>query len=244
VGPDIDIFDAAIDLFDGYKSKEDAAFPRTAVGPDNKYYGFSTNFQAFIVNTKMMPLDKAPQSWTDLAKPEYKGKIVIANPAQSGSGYSQMIQILQLYGWERDGQDHRHRHVRHELAARVPERREGRGSRRAHERVQHPREQARRLSGRLRLSERRHGAHQRRERHRQGWPQSGQCAQVHGLRQLEAGAPDDRRHRQAAQRPHRHGPPAGLPDAKSLQTFPYDYKAATTMRKANLERFDKTFSSK
>ena len=58
VGPDIDIFDAAIDLFDGYKSKEDAAFPRTAVGPDNKYYGFSTNFQAFIVNTKMTPLDK------------------------------------------------------------------------------------------------------------------------------------------------------------------------------------------
>jgi ABC-type Fe3+ transport system substrate-binding protein len=100
VGPDIDVFDAAIDLFDGYKSKEDAAFPRTAVGPDNKYYGFSTNFQAFIVNTKMMPLDKAPQTWMDITKPEYKGKVVIANPAQSGSGYSQMIQILQLYGWD------------------------------------------------------------------------------------------------------------------------------------------------
>ena len=39
-------------------------------------------------------------------------------------------------------------------------------------------------------------------------------------------------------------PPAGLPDAKTLKTFPYDYKAATTMRKANLEHFDKTFSSK
>ena len=30
VGPDIDVFDAAIDLFEGYKSIEDAAFPRTA----------------------------------------------------------------------------------------------------------------------------------------------------------------------------------------------------------------------
>ena len=39
-------------------------------------------------------------------------------------------------------------------------------------------------------------------------------------------------------------PPAGLPDAKTLKTFPYDYKLATTARKANLERFDKAFSAK
>ncbi len=39
-------------------------------------------------------------------------------------------------------------------------------------------------------------------------------------------------------------PPAGLPDAKTLKTFAYDTKAAATMRKVNLEHFDKTFSSK
>ena len=99
-GPDADNFDAYLDLFESYKSTEDAAFPRAAVGPDNRYYGFSTNYQAFIVNTKMMPLDKAPKSWTDLAKPEFKGKILMANPAQSGSAYSQMHQILMLYGWD------------------------------------------------------------------------------------------------------------------------------------------------
>ena len=37
-------------------------------------------------------------------------------------------------------------------------------------------------------------------------------------------------------------PPAGLPDAKTLKTFAYDTKAAATMRKVNLEHFDKTFS--
>ncbi|MCC7049927.1 MAG: extracellular solute-binding protein [Alphaproteobacteria bacterium] len=100
VGPDADVFDADLSLFDSYDSKEKSGFDKAAMGPDGKYYGFSTNFQAFIVNTKMMPLDKAPKSWTDLTKPEFKGKILMANPAQSGSAYSQMHQILMLYGWD------------------------------------------------------------------------------------------------------------------------------------------------
>jgi iron(III) transport system substrate-binding protein len=100
VGPDADVFDADLSLFDAYDSKEKAGFDKAAIGPEGKYYGFSTNFQAFIVNTKMMPLAQAPKSWTDLTKPEYKGKILMANPAQSGSAYSQMHQILMLYGWD------------------------------------------------------------------------------------------------------------------------------------------------
>lgn len=100
VGPDADVFDADLTLFDAYDSKEKPGFDKDAVGPEGKYYGFSTNFQAFIVNTKMMPLAQAPKSWTDLAKPEFKGKILMANPAQSGSAYSQMHQILMLYGWD------------------------------------------------------------------------------------------------------------------------------------------------
>ena len=100
VGPDADVFDAAIELFDGYNSKEKSGFDTAAVHPEGKYYGFSTNFQAFIVNTKMLPLDKAPKSWTDLTKPEFKGKILMANPAQSGSAYSQMQQIVKMHGWD------------------------------------------------------------------------------------------------------------------------------------------------
>ncbi|MBI3453437.1 MAG: extracellular solute-binding protein, partial [Rhodospirillales bacterium] len=45
VGPDADIFDAAIALFDAYKSTEATAFGGGAVHKDGKYYGFSMNFQ-------------------------------------------------------------------------------------------------------------------------------------------------------------------------------------------------------
>lgn len=103
VGPDADAFDAEIDLFDSYKSTEDAAFDPKILHKDRKYYPFSMNFQAFIVNTKMMPLAGAPKSWMDLTKPEYKGKIVMANPAQSGSAYSQMQQLIDLHGWDMIG---------------------------------------------------------------------------------------------------------------------------------------------
>jgi iron(III) transport system substrate-binding protein len=100
LGPDADTFDSDLSLFERYKSPESGAFDAAALQPDHKYTGFSTNFQVFIVNTKMMPLSKAPKTWKDLAKPEFKGKILMANPAQSGSAFSQLHQIIDLYGWD------------------------------------------------------------------------------------------------------------------------------------------------
>lgn len=100
LGPDADSFDSDLTLFDSYKGPESDAFDAAARQADNKYSGFSTNFQVFIVNTKMMSLGEAPKTWKDLTKPEYKGKILMANPAQSGSAFSQLHQIVDLYGWE------------------------------------------------------------------------------------------------------------------------------------------------
>lgn len=43
-----------------------------------------------------------PESWKDLTKPEYKGQIVMPNPASSGTGYFDVIAWLTLFG-DKDG---------------------------------------------------------------------------------------------------------------------------------------------
>lgn len=45
---------------------------------------------------------KAPKSWKDLTKPEYKGHVVMPNPASSGTGFLDVSSWLQMFG-EEDG---------------------------------------------------------------------------------------------------------------------------------------------
>ena len=44
----------------------------------------------------------APKSWKDLTKPEYKGHVVMPNPASSGTGFLDVSSWLQLFG-EKEG---------------------------------------------------------------------------------------------------------------------------------------------
>lgn len=44
---------------------------------------------------------KAPASYEDLTKPEYKGRLVMPNPASSGTGFLMISAILQLMGEEK-----------------------------------------------------------------------------------------------------------------------------------------------
>ncbi len=83
-----------------YKVREDAAFPAEVKDRDNRYYGFSYNIQAFIVNTELVKPGQEPKSWKDLADKKWNGKLLFANPALSGSAYAQLFQMVGLYGWD------------------------------------------------------------------------------------------------------------------------------------------------
>ncbi len=89
------------DLLQSYRVREASKFPDNVKDTrGNKYFGFSFNIQAFIINTDRVPLYKAPKSWKDLGDTQWRGEIVMANPALSGSAYAQLFQMVGLYGWD------------------------------------------------------------------------------------------------------------------------------------------------
>jgi iron(III) transport system substrate-binding protein len=95
-------FDANYKLFRGYVAAHHDAIPAEvrdkAAAPC--YYGFSMPLQAFIVNTDLLKESEYPRTWKDLADPKYKGELILANPALSGSAYAQIYMMNGLYGFE------------------------------------------------------------------------------------------------------------------------------------------------
>lgn len=70
------------------------------------WVGIDAWMSAFCVNT--VELEKQgltmPTSWAELTKPEYQGKLVMPNPASSGTGYLSVSAILQMLGEEKGWQ--------------------------------------------------------------------------------------------------------------------------------------------
>src|SRR5262245_17726159 len=64
------------------------------------WVGMDIYMSAFCFNTEVAKKHNlpAPTSWADLAKPVYKGQVVMPNPASSGTGYLSVASILQRMG--------------------------------------------------------------------------------------------------------------------------------------------------
>jgi iron(III) transport system substrate-binding protein len=75
---------------------KDAAAAPTWFGIDAWMTGFCVN--TVELGNKKLPM---PESFADLAKPEFKGTITMPNPASSGTGFLTVSAILQLLGEEK-----------------------------------------------------------------------------------------------------------------------------------------------
>lgn len=75
--------------------------PAKAKDKDNYWAGIYMGSLGFGTNKDWLaknPNAKAPTSWDDLLKPEFKGQIMMAHPSSSGTAYTALSTILQIRG--------------------------------------------------------------------------------------------------------------------------------------------------
>jgi iron(III) transport system substrate-binding protein len=88
-------------LMEPYQSPEAKSIAAQFVGPKNAFIGTNVHVMVLMVNDKQLKGLAAPKTWSDLMKPEWKGKFVITDPARSGTAFIQVYGLLKQFG--RDG---------------------------------------------------------------------------------------------------------------------------------------------
>jgi iron(III) transport system substrate-binding protein len=86
-------------LYEAYSSPEAAAIPANLSDPDKLWTATNIHVVVAMLNTSQTGGSK-PKLWTDLFDPKWKGKIIIADPANSSTGYTIIWGIKTLYGAE------------------------------------------------------------------------------------------------------------------------------------------------
>lgn len=90
-------------FLEAYKSPEVDGINPQYVDPDGYFAGLALVPAGFIVNEDILEEKglEAPKTWEDLTDPKYKGEIIMANPAISGTQYAITSGIIQALGEEK-----------------------------------------------------------------------------------------------------------------------------------------------
>lgn len=87
--------------FASYRSPECDAITNPAFcGTDHRWTGFSVLPLVFVYNPKLVSERDAPAAWKNLTDAKWTGRIAFASPAVSGSCYTALATVVQLYGEE------------------------------------------------------------------------------------------------------------------------------------------------
>ena len=71
-----------------------------AAGADDKTIGIYSGALGYGYNTELLAANNLPEPacWKDLLKPEYKGHVQMANPNSSGTAYTTLASMVQIFG--------------------------------------------------------------------------------------------------------------------------------------------------
>ncbi len=106
-GGGADSLEAFKEYFAPYVCANDEAIDPTYKEPNNLWIGESPLPMVIFYNKKLIDDNGLyiPQSWNDLIKPEWKGKIAYCMPSNSGSAYTQLCTMLFAHGGIENGWD-------------------------------------------------------------------------------------------------------------------------------------------
>ena len=76
------------------------AIPERFRGPDNLWVGTNVHLMVIMVNKRQLRGLPEPTTWSDLMKPEWKGKFAITDPAKSGTTYLLVYGLYKQFGQE------------------------------------------------------------------------------------------------------------------------------------------------
>lgn len=84
--------------FDSYASEHKSAIPAEFRDPQDRWIGTNLHLLVVLQNTKSIPEAQGPKTWDDLTAPRFKGNIAFTDPANSGSAYSNVTLLIDLWG--------------------------------------------------------------------------------------------------------------------------------------------------
>ncbi len=93
-------FEAYAELIEPYRSPEADAIPDELIDADERWTATNTHVVALMVNTDQIDGGEAPTTWKELTDPEWKGKIISADPAQSSTALTALYGAYKMLGEE------------------------------------------------------------------------------------------------------------------------------------------------
>ena len=85
-------------LFEPYRSPEIGAIPAALHHPQNLWSASNVHVAVAMVNTRQLGGGAAPKTWADLLDPRFKGKMIIADPANSSTALTILWGVEKMLG--------------------------------------------------------------------------------------------------------------------------------------------------
>jgi len=100
---DANFFEAYTPPAEIFKDIPDSLNGQPLRDPKNRFHAACLSTFGIVYNTEVLKRARlpVPQTWEDLARPEFQGWVTCGNPVQSGAVHATLEVILQGQGWEK-----------------------------------------------------------------------------------------------------------------------------------------------